>query len=210
MLNFVPAQLHLEIAVRLAEKVDSWHWRRVASGALASNYIAQADLERADVTLNRALPPGTPARMLGQRIAWCSRIELALARGTPDLALQYAEQLLTDVPDSARGRPILRVYKLYGHVLTALGRLTDAEEKYQNALHMAESHQARTEHWRILAALGRLYHQIGDATKSDQAFTAARTMVEGIAGTINDLELRSIMLTGLVRYLSPDTDIWLL
>lgn len=210
MLDFASAQTDLETGLALAEGVDSWHWRRVASCALASNYIAQSELGRAAMVLDRALPPGTPARTLGQRLAWSSRVELALAEGKLDLALQYIELLLTDVPLSAKGRPILRVYKLHGHVLAMRGELRAAEEKYQIALQMAHSYQSPSEHWHILTSLSLLYRQLGDMSRSDQMLTDARVVAHGIAATIVDPARRQIMLAGIAHYLTPAIDIWLL
>jgi tetratricopeptide (TPR) repeat protein len=164
------------------------------------------EVERAADLLSRALPPGTPARMVGQRAAWCARVELALAQHNPELALQHVELLLADVPDSARDRSILRVHLLYGHALTALGRLAEAEAKYHMALHVAESQQARTDQWRILAALSRLYDLQGHAQKLTDAMTQARAVAMAIADTLNDPAHKVRMLDGIERSLTPGSD----
>jgi tetratricopeptide (TPR) repeat protein len=200
------AQTHLELAVQLAESIGSLHWHGVSTGALASAYLSMGEVERAADVLSRALPPGTPARMVGQRAAWCARVELALAQHNPELALQHVELLLADVPDSARDRSILRVHLLYGHALTALGRLAEAEAKYHMALHVAESQQARTDQWRILAALSRLYDLQGHAQKLTDAMTQARAVAMAIADTLNDPAHKVRMLDGIERSLTPGSD----
>lgn len=201
--DFASAHKHLELAVQMAEDMGSWHWRGVSTGALASTYLAIGEMERAADVLSRALPPGTPARMMGQRVAWCSRVELALAQDDPELALQYVELLLADVPDSARGRSMLKVHLLYGHALTALGRFAEAEAKYHMALHVAESHQARTDQWRILAALSRLYDLQGHVQKSIDTLAQARAIAMFIAETINDPAQKALMLSGIEHSLTP-------
>jgi tetratricopeptide (TPR) repeat protein len=181
MLHLAPARRHLERAVALAEEIKSLHWLRCASGYLAWSCVAQGDLARAEAVLETALPPGTPAVTAGQRLSWCARAELALARHAPQTALHITEQLLAASPPEVHGEPILRVAKLRGDTLTALDRLGEAEAELLTAKDLAVRQGARPFQWRTQAALARAYQAQGREDEARQMVVAARAIVSDLA-----------------------------
>src|SRR5262249_26545500 len=94
LLDPLAACEHLERALTLARDIGSTHWIRSSSGLLATAHLAQGDSGRAEVVLDAAIAPDAAADTLGQRLAWCARAELALARGDPGLARQIVDRLL--------------------------------------------------------------------------------------------------------------------
>src|SRR6185312_3335852 len=83
LLALPQAREHFEQALTLAQEVGSLFWMRMVSGYLASAAILLHDLDLAEKVLQAVLSPDTPAQTMGQRMAWCANVELALARGDP-------------------------------------------------------------------------------------------------------------------------------
>ncbi len=167
------ARTALERALELARDIGSLHWLRVTSGFLAFTLIAQNDLDRAETVLNRALPPDTPAQTLGQRVAWCACVELALARGDAGLALELLGRF-SSTPAA------LRVARLRGMVLAALGRTQEAESEFAIAAQIAARQGAKPALWRIHAARGALRH----GEEAEMEFSAARNLVQELANNV--------------------------
>jgi tetratricopeptide (TPR) repeat protein len=163
----------LERALELARNIGSLHWLRVTSAFLAFTLIATKDLDRAETVLNEALPRDTPAQTLGQRVAWCARIELALARGDVSLALDMLTQF-SATPAA------LRISRLRGVALAAAGRVREAEGELTVAEQIAVTQGAKPALWRIRAALGGLRR----GRDAEIEFSAARKQVQQLANTV--------------------------
>ena len=185
------ARQHLEQALAMGKQIGSWHWIRTMSGFLASLLIRQNDLECARRVLDAAPVPDDPPQTLGQRLVYCARVELALARGEPARALEIIDQLIASAahakPD---GSNIIGVSMLRGQALAALGKFEDGEAALAAARAIADEQGALPLLWRIDAALGRLYRQKGDEPKAADAFAAARAIVDALAHGIADESLR--------------------
>src|SRR2546426_1368425 len=80
LLALSEAQQHLEQALALAQEIGSRVWTRIISGFLAPTYLLQHDQASADSLLTAALEPDAAMQMLGQRLVWAARADLALAR----------------------------------------------------------------------------------------------------------------------------------
>src|SRR5262245_19356217 len=70
-------QAHLEQAFEIANKFGSRFTIHVATGLLASSYVAQHQLKQAEALLEAAIDEQTAKRTLAQRLMWAARAELA-------------------------------------------------------------------------------------------------------------------------------------
>ncbi len=181
---------HFEQALVLAQETHSLFWTRMATGYLASVSILLHDYARAEALLHTALSPDTAIQTMAQRMLCCASVELALAQGHPTRALEIIDQLVASAAQAARGQSSLRVLKLRGEALVMLQRPVEAEVAFEAAQEIARALGVRPLHWRICIALGNLYQAQGRNTEAEQAFAAARTLIEELAATIADKPLR--------------------
>jgi len=179
-----------EQALALAQETHSLFWTRMATGYLASVSILLHDYARAEALLHAALSPDTAIQTMAQRMLYCASVELALAQGHPTRALEIIDQLVASAAQAARGQSSLRVLKLRGEALVMLQRPVEAEVALEAAQEIARALGVRPMHWRICIALGNLYQAQGRNTEAEQAFAAARTLIEELAATIADKPLR--------------------
>ncbi|MDE3089902.1 MAG: tetratricopeptide repeat protein [Chloroflexota bacterium] len=185
------AREHLEQALTLAIEIGSWHWTRTMAGFLASVCISHNDLERAQAVLEEVPAPQDPPQTLGQRLVYCARAELALARGEPVRALEIIDQLIASAANAKPdGSNILRVSLLRGQALAVLGRFDPAEAALIAARDIADAQGARPMLWRIHAALGKFDLTRRRRADSDRSFAAARAIVDQLAENIADESLR--------------------
>ena len=190
LLALQKARDHFEQALALAQGTHSLFWIRVATGYLASASILLHDYARAETLLHAALDPDTLAQTLGQRMVWCASVELALAQGHPTRALEIIEKLSASGSQATEGQDSLRLLKLRGEALAALQRSAEAEATLSAAQALAVTQGARPMLWRICIALGILYQTQGRDAQAEQAFAAARTLVEELSATITDEPLQ--------------------
>jgi len=181
---------HFEQALALAQETHSLFWTRMATGYLASVSILLHDYARAEALLHTALSPDTAIQTMAQRMLCCASVELALAQGHPTRALEIIDQLVASAAQVAEGQSSLRVLKLRGEALVMLQRPVEAEGTFEAAQEIARALGVRPVHWRICIALGNLYQAQGRNTEAEQAFAAARTLIEELAATIADEPLR--------------------
>jgi adenylate cyclase len=184
------ARRQLEPALTLAEELQSRHWIHHATGTLAATYCLLDDRMQAQTHLETVLSPKTPMDTLNKRYCWARRAELALCQGDPALALEIAERLIASAPGLPPGGVITFLCKLKGEALAAMGHPDEAE----SLLHAAvENARVTGEHfllWRVHASLGWLYHTTDRQTQAEEAFSTARGLIQELADTLPDGELR--------------------
>jgi DNA-binding CsgD family transcriptional regulator/tetratricopeptide (TPR) repeat protein len=189
LLDLTEAQRQLEEALSLAREIGSLHWIRTASGFLASTYITRGDLAQAQAVLDAALSTEDAAQTLGQRLAWCARAELALARGEPHVALHVTGKLAAFV--ASEGGAPLRLRFLRGEILMALQDLAEAEKELRVARDVALALGAKPLLWRIHLALARLYAAQARSDKAELERVAAQVITDSLADAIPDGRVRS-------------------
>ena len=164
------AQQHFERALELAQAIGSSLGARTTSGFLASTYVAQHKLTTAQILLDVTLDADTPTQTIAQRMAWFARVELALARGEPGVALPIIEQLIASATNLERWGEgaIPRLWHLRGEALAAMGQAPEAEVALLAAQGVAHAQGARPLLWRILLSLGKLY-RVSGAPRSGQS-----------------------------------------
>ncbi|MCC7355788.1 MAG: hypothetical protein IT330_18755 [Anaerolineae bacterium] len=186
LLALTEARRHLERGLVLAGEIGSWNWTHMVTGVLASTCVLQGDLAYAEAVLDAALGPDAPAQTVGQRISWCARVELALARGDAEAALQITDKLIASAanvePDGKR--PILRVSQLRGRTLTALRRFAEAEVALRAAREIAITHGARPMAWRIHVDLGKVYQAQARHEEAERELATARTTIQELAANV--------------------------
>ena len=189
LLALSEAQQHLEQALALAQEVGSWNWIRIISGFLASVYLLQHDLARADSILTAALEADAAMQTLGQRLVWAARADLALARGDPDLALHITDQLLASAIGLSSESSIPRLAKLRGEALIQLKQAAEAETILQNARATALKHGLRPLLWRICLTQGKLAHSQRRYEEAERRFAEALELLEDLARNLPDQTL---------------------
>jgi DNA-binding CsgD family transcriptional regulator len=194
LLAYPQARVHFEQALALAREIGSLFWTRIATGYLASALISLSDLARAEWVLKAELDLKTPAQTMAQRLMWCAQVELALAQGNQARALDITDLLIASDPNTSEERKILRVSKLRGEALMALQPPIKAEAALTAAQAIASEQEARPMQWRIYVSLGSLYQGQGRNKEAEQAFAAARTIIEELATTIENESLRDTFL----------------
>lgn len=195
LLALPEARQHFEQALALAREIGSWNWIRIVSGFLARLLLLQGDLARAETLLNAALAHDALSQTIGQRIVWDARAALALARNEPGLALDIIDRLIAAAANLSGEQVIPHLWKARGEALAALGRRAEAEATLLAAQAAAQEHGLRPLLWRIALALGNLYHTQARREASEQAFAAARAVIEEIAAPLPDESLRATFLS---------------
>ena len=200
------ARQHLEQALSLAKGISSLHWIRTATGHLASTYVMQKELDRAEELIHASIDANTPTQTLGQRLTWCASAELALAKGSPARALEIADQLLASATNFSEDRNIPRLSKLRGEALSALNRPSEAEEVLEHARKAAQQQEALPLLWRMHLALGKCFQIQRRYEAAEESLLAARDIIEKLAPNVPGESLRSDFLEhthSLLSIMSP-------
>jgi len=193
LLALSSARQHLEKALALAKECGSLFLLRDATAFLASTCIAQGEYIRAEVVLDEVFgteTPGKTMQTMAQRLIWYARAELELARAHPEQALTILDQLISTARYVEDGRVIPHVWHLRGKVLIALGRVEEAEVVLCSARDAAQGQGARPLLWRICVTQGKLYRTQAKREQAEEAFSLARTIIEELAGSVPDRDLR--------------------
>ena len=88
------------------------------------------------------------------------------------------------------GSVITFLWLLKGKALAVKGSLEEAEALLHAALVNAQNTEERFLLWRIHASLGRLYQRMDRVEISEEVMAAARSLIEEIATTVPDEELK--------------------
>jgi tetratricopeptide (TPR) repeat protein len=191
LLDLPLAHQRLEHALALAKETGSWHWIRTLAGLLATVCTSQNDLVAAQTALDGIPSPDDPPQTLGQRLVFCARVEIALAHGEPERALEIIGQLIASAANAKPdGSNILRVSMLRGQALVALSKYAEAETAYKAAREIADAQGALPVLWKIHAALGKLHRLQGRSADAETAFNIARGIVVKLAEDISDDAMR--------------------
>ncbi len=192
LLDLPLARSYLEEALETTVELGQFLTRRVV-GYLARVYIAQRELARArEILLPLIHQSDTPMHTQGQRLNWCARVELALADGDPQLALEITQQLIATALHANQREPgcIPDLWFLQGQAAAALGDYETSADAliaaYTGAVHLG----LLPIQWRIQHRLGRLYHEHGRRTLARQAYAQAQTIIQQLTQRIPDPTLQ--------------------
>jgi len=190
MLELDQTQRHFLSSRAIAMQVGSSFMSNFATGFLAS---ADLLLDRPDEAAGLLLERPSGQSAISDYSLVKASVELTLARQDPAQALELLNRL--ELPDRAHWLGGMAYYHgtillLRGETLAHLDRLGQAEANMQSALHLCQEQGGKMGVWRIQLALGQLYRARADSDRAEEAFTAARTMIEKLATTIPDNDLR--------------------
>src|SRR5262245_18841078 len=190
LLAYEEARRHLESAHEISESTSSlYQWLNVVGyfvpAAVAAGETAQAAAFMATCAPHLHAPP----RTMTLRSLLAGQVELELALGRPSAALETVDRVLAAAPHAAAGN-IPYLYRLRGAALTALGDLAEGESTLQAALAASEALGTAPQTWRIHLALGRLHHARRRFAAAEDAFAAARTIVDWLAASVPEVPLR--------------------
>jgi DNA-binding CsgD family transcriptional regulator len=196
LLALPEAQDHFERALELAQTMRSSLVVRATAGLLASTYVAQQNLAAAESLLTATLDVDTPTQTIAQRMAWFARVELALARHEPAVALQIIERLIASTLNHERwgAGAIPRLWHLRGEALAALGQTSEAEADLLATQAVAQAQDIWPLRWRILLSLGKLYWAQARREQARAVFDAARGGIEALATKLEDDGMRNLFL----------------
>ncbi|MGE3267788.1 MAG: helix-turn-helix transcriptional regulator [Chloroflexota bacterium] len=183
-------------AVEMSWASGSRYWIRFSSAGAALACVEQGDYGRAALLLEGLVDLSRPAQTWAERAVWYVHARLALSRGDPATALRLIDLLIASDQHAAQGQVLCRPTYVRGEALAALGRPAEAEAALQIARRKAAGRDARPLLWRIEAALGRVAGGQGRRRESQEAFAAARAIVDQIAGEVTEPGLRTQFLNG--------------
>lgn len=194
LLALPQAQDHLEQALAQAKNINTAFMVNANSAFLALTYIGQGKLSQAETVLNAVLQPemlaGAPLTQV-QRLVVCARVELALAHGDPQTALQIIERLIQSAAITQEHQGIVpRLWYLHGLAMLDLERPEAAREDLYTAQAAAEKQGVRSLLWRIWVDLGKLALVNGQREKAEDAFDRALSLLEMLASEVSDEMLR--------------------
>jgi len=118
--------------------------------------------------------------------------EALLRGGDIALAQEHLGRLGTRTGDGRRDR--IQYLQAYAGLARWDGHLEQALSYLEEACVLAEEIGLPGELWHVQAALGDLYQSRGEQMPADQAFAQAATIVQGLAGKIEDEALRTSFL----------------
>ena len=194
LLDLQTARQQLERAHMLAKECGSLFLIRDATAFLASVYISQGDFARAESLLDDVFSSETPYQTVAQRLVWCARAELELARMCPEKALAIIDRLISTAANVENGQVIPRLWYVRSEALISLGRIEEAHALLCIARDEAQRLGARPLLWRICITLGKLYRSQTRREQAEEAFDLARTIIQELANTVTDEVVRGLFL----------------
>jgi DNA-binding CsgD family transcriptional regulator len=183
---------HLEQGLSMAQASGLQLALRVVACVLVMAYVQQRTFDRAEALLAASSGAGEdvatrPSLMVRQVQA--AGVELALARGDGEQALQRIEHLIACTANL--GQSIVpRLWALWGEALMLMSRYSEAEERLSIALDTAREQGRRPLLWRIQLALGNLYMAQKRHDAAAHSYGAAQTIIGELGATIGDQAMR--------------------
>jgi predicted ATPase len=117
--------------------------------------------------------------------------ELWLARAEPVQAREFAEQCLELATRTNSRKYLVKGYRLMGEIALAHSQWDEAERALQQALTIAQAIGNPTQLWKTHLAYGRLHAATRKPEMAQQAYGAARDVIERVKGSLRDPGLRA-------------------
>ena len=117
--------------------------------------------------------------------------ELWLAREDLTKARAFADQCLALATRTTSRKYLVRGRRLMGEIALAGGQWDEAEGALRQALTIAQVIGNPTQLWKTHLALGRLHAATRKPEAAQQAYGAARAVIERIKGSLRDPGLRA-------------------
>jgi DNA-binding CsgD family transcriptional regulator len=209
---YTEARACLERSLSLARHIGSRFISRCASGYLALAHVGAGTLDVAEVLLEAELDRAGDPPTVAQLIQWSARVELSLAQGKPDDALQIIDTVMRAMPSGPVHYVAINLHLLRGRALTGLRRCSEAEQELRTAHDGAVSQGARSWLVRVHLALTRLWHAQARWSDVERELSTAGSVAAELADSITDHHLRAQYLrqvSSLVDQLAMSPSSWL-
>ena len=115
--------------------------------------------------------------------------EFWLSRGDPAKAGEFVEQSLKIANRTNSRKYLVQVQRLKGEVALLNKKWDDAGDALQKALTIARAIGNPTQLWKTYLALGRLHTEAKQQEMAEQAFDAAREVINKIMENLQDPKL---------------------
>ncbi|MGO8947991.1 MAG: helix-turn-helix transcriptional regulator [Ktedonobacterales bacterium] len=188
----------LETGLALARKLGSAVWIGLITADLARAYRQQGKFAKAQALLSDVVSldalSNRSSLTLAERefaLAWA---QLNLQHGNHEAALRIIAHLYETAPHSASEQPITELLLVRGEALMRLRRWDEAEQALEGAKRGGVQRMNPSSLWRAQALIARLYHATQRVELARQAWVAAHTLVERLAATIEEADLRDAFL----------------
>jgi class 3 adenylate cyclase/tetratricopeptide (TPR) repeat protein len=164
---------------------------------LGDIFLAQGDLALAqeflDGVYRLAHDPATTEWMRWRYSMhlFASLGDLWLARGEPVKAGEFVDQCLEIATRTNSRKYLVRGWRLIGEIALARRQWDEAERALQQALTIAQAIGNPTQLWKTHLAYGHLYTAIRKPEMAQQAYSAARNVIERVKGNLRDPGLRA-------------------
>ncbi|CAN5550932.1 helix-turn-helix transcriptional regulator [soil metagenome] len=188
------ASEHLEHAYTAAHEIHSRFWMRTTTVALVDFSLPTGDLLRAERLLDGVLSADSPMDTMAKRQCWMRRARLELARNNPEPALDILDGLIANTPGDVQEPRVPHLDRLRGQALSQLERLDEARASFDLALRRAEELELLPLCWRIFCDLAGLHRRMGDREAALDARLRGRDLLNRLAGSIEDDDLRAAYL----------------
>src|SRR2546425_414503 len=119
--------------------------------------------------------------------------DLELARGNPDRARAWADRCLEIATRTNSRKNLVKGWRLKGEIATTRRQWDEARAALDQALGLAQQVGNPGQLWRTHAAIGRLHDAAGRREEAAPAYGAARAVIEGIHGRLQNTELRAAL-----------------
>ena len=162
---------------------------------LGDNLLAQGDHRLAEEIFDRVshlvADPATSEYMRWRYSThlFASLGELWLSRGDPAKAGEFVEQSLKIANRTNSRKYLVQVQRLKGEVALLNKKWDDAGDALQKALTIARAIGNPTQLWKTYLALGRLHTEAKQQEMAEQAFDAAREVINKIMENLQDPKL---------------------
>ena len=161
------------------------------------------DLVRSAECLKPINPGETPMDTGAKRYWWGSRAKLALAKGDARTALEISDGVIDYMESMMPGSSHSGFWRLRAAALVAVGRPKEAESMLLAARDHAQGIGELSQLWRIQSDLAQLYGGMKRNSEADSARSAARLLIDELAATIPDEELRDTFFERAVERVAP-------
>jgi len=117
--------------------------------------------------------------------------DLWLARGDYAKAREFCDHSLDIATRTQSRKNLVKGWRLKGEITQARRQWDEAENAFRQALSIAEAVGNPTQLWKTYLALGRLYTDTKKPELTEQAFKAAREVIDGIKESLLNPGLRA-------------------
>ncbi len=183
LMVFPEARQKLQCALSLAREIGSRHWIHSTVGTLATIAIMQGEFAEAGELLDSAGTAEGSSTSFGQRALACARVELWLARGEPQLALDLLDRC---GGADASVAVVPRLARLRADALAALGHPAEAEATLRSARQAVVAAGLRGTQWYLGIAWARLLHMQRREAEAARAVQSTRALIEELAAGVPD------------------------